>query len=67
MEQKPNDILNEADWLVAYDHLNMVIAEHVSAGSAAVANLYIKLLPLKRRYDAGIRTRQLYNEIMDCE
>ena len=66
MEQKTTDILTEADWLFAYDHLNMVIAEHAAIGMAGVSNLYIKLLPLKRRYDAGIRTRELYNEIVEC-
>lgn len=61
-----NNTLNELDWLVAYDHLNMVIAEHVNTGSSAVASLYIKILPLKEKYDAGVRTRELYEDIMSC-
>lgn len=60
-------IPNESDWLYAYDHLNMVIAEHIAIGTIGVTNLYVKLLPLKRRYDAGIRTKELYDEIVSCE
>lgn len=67
MEEKDTFIPNEADWLYAYDHLNMVIAEYTAAGTAGLAALYMILLPLKRRYDAGIRTRELYNEIVNCE
>ena len=62
-----NKTLNEADWLFAYDHLNMVIAEYTTLGTSGVAALYIKLLPLKRRYDAGIRTQELYDDIVNCE
>ena len=65
MEQK--NTLNEADWLYAYDHLNMVIAEYTALGTAGLAALYMKLLPMKRRYDAGIRTQELYDEIVSCE
>lgn len=67
MKENDNFIPNEADWLFAYDHLNMVIAEYTSIGAAGVAALYIKLLPLKRRYDGGIRTRELYDEMVSCE
>ena len=62
-ELEPND----ADWIVAYDHLNMVIGEYAAAGTSAVFALIGHLLPLKKRYDTGERTRELYDEIMECE
>ena len=65
MEQKNN--LTEVDWLYAYDHLNMLIAEYTSIGTAGVATLYMILLPLKRKYDAGIRTKELYDDIVNRE
>ena len=55
---------NDADWLVAYDHLNMVIAEYMSIGKPGAIVIREVLTPLKRRYDMGERTKELYNAIM---
>lgn len=60
---KPKEI-TDMEWLTAYDHLNMVIAEYTNDGLSGLRTLYEKLLPMKRRYDAGIRTKELYDEIM---
>lgn len=59
--------LNEGDWIVACDHLNMVIAEFVTLGMEGKHMLYETLLPLKKRYDLGERTRELYDAIMAVE
>lgn len=59
--------LNDFDWIVAYDHLNMVIAEYASIGWVGEFGLRCVLLPLKKRYDTGERTRELYDAIMECE
>lgn len=63
--QKSQQPLTEADWLFAYDHLNMVMAEHTAIGSFGVAAMYIQLTPLKNRYDSGERTRELYDAITE--
>ncbi len=63
---KPKEI-TDVEWLFAYDHLNMVIAEHMHSGKDGLRPLYDKLLPMMRRYNAGIRTKELYDEIMSCE
>lgn len=65
-EAKPKEI-TDVEWAFAYDHLNMVIAEYMHAGMNGLLPLYDKLLPMKRRYDAGIRTKELYDSIMSCE
>ena len=59
--------LNEGDWIVACDHLNMVIAECVHAGTEEEAYLVGSLLSLKKRYDVGERTWKLYDAIMALE
>lgn len=59
--------VGEADWIVACDHLNMVIAEYVMAGWSGQFALNATLIPLKRRYDCGERTQTLYDEIMALE
>lgn len=56
--------LNPADWDIAYDHLNMVIAEYANGIYMDEIALEGVLLPLKRRYDTGERTRRLYESIM---
>lgn len=63
---KPKEI-TDVEWLFAYDHLNMVISEHLNSGREGLLPLYTKLLPMKRRYDAGIRTKELYEEIVNLE
>lgn len=61
---RPKEI-TDAEWVFAYDYLNMVIAEYTNAGMRGLMPLYDKLLPMKRRFDAGIRTKELYDEIMN--
>ena len=65
--QKSQQPLTEADWLFAYDHLNMVMAEYTAVGSSGVAAMYIKLTPLKTRYDSGERTQELYDAIAELK
>lgn len=54
-------------WLPAVNYLNMMIAEYAAIGASSFIGLYTILLPLKRRYDSGERTPELYDEIMQCE
>ena len=56
--------INEADAKMASIHLDMVIAEYAALGMNGKHKLYETLLPLKRRYDSGERTRNLYDAIM---
>lgn len=59
--------VGEGDWIIACDHLNMLIAEYVAAGWVGQFALQTTLLPLKKRYDSGERSQSLYDEIMACE
>lgn len=53
------------DWNEAENYLNRVIADQASYGTWGY--IRVALLPLKNRYDAGERTRELYDAIMECE
>ena len=64
IEAHGTERVSDADWLVAYDHLNMVMAEYLSIGRAGEIVIQKVLTPLKRRYDMGERTVELYNAIM---
>lgn len=55
------------DWERAINYLNELIAEYANIGFSGQFGLHLVLLPLKRRYDAGERTIELYNAIMQCE
>lgn len=55
------------DWSKAEDYLNLLIAEYANLGFAGYFGLNLTLLPLKRRFDGGERTDELYKEIMECE
>ena len=55
------------DWERAESWLNKLIAEYVALGWAGSFGLRLTLLPLKQRFDAGERTRDLYDTIMQCE
>ena len=57
----------ELDWDGADNYLKTMIAEYVSLGWAGRFGLDGVLLPLKRRFDNGERTKKLYDEIMRCE
>lgn len=55
------------DWKRAEMQLYTLIAEYADLGYTGLFGLYITLLPLKRRFDAGERTQELYDEIMQCK
>lgn len=57
----------EEQWLNAWNYLNFMIAEYASLGMAGQFGLKCTLLPLKARYDAGERSKELFNEISKCE
>ena len=56
--------ISEDDEAMAMIHLGMIIDEYMELGMAGKRMLYETLLPLKRRYDSGERTRELYDAIM---
>lgn len=60
-------LYQEAMWKEAEDYLNMLIAEDTAIGLAGYFGLQLTLLPLKKRFDDGERTIELYDEIMNCE
>lgn len=59
-----SNTISEGDWTLAYDHLNHVIAEYMAMRINGAVVLQQVLMPLKRRYDMGERTRSLYDHIM---
>lgn len=56
--------ISEYESLRAIGHLNTVIAKYTELGMEGKHMLYETVLPLKRRYNSGERTRELYNAIM---
>lgn len=70
LSRQPDLRLLETDvvWRPAIEHLNAVIAEYaLRIATGGLLALCLTLLPLKQRYDAGERTPELYDEIMQCE
>lgn len=63
-EEKP---LTDSDWDSAIQYLNTFIAEYASIGPMGQFALYGVLIPLKKRYDSGERTPELYKEMMEVE
>jgi hypothetical protein len=59
--------MSDEAWEAVENYLNAMIAEYVAIGQFGVLGLQVTLLPLKKRLDAGERSEELYNEIMDCE
>lgn len=59
--------LTEENWKEAEAHLNLYIAEYANIGWGGSFGLNGVLLPLKRRYDRGERTYNLYKEMMAVE
>lgn len=55
------------DWDKAESYLNKTIAEYAAIGMPGRFALQLTLIPLKKRYDDGERTQELYDEIMECE
>lgn len=54
----------EDDWSAAYDHLNALIKHYTYGTQFGTTVVNFVLTPLKRRYDNGERTKELYNAIM---
>lgn len=59
--------LLEMDWEKAFNYLNMMMAEYVLIGAAGWMGLQLGLVPLRKRYDKGERTPDLYDSIMAIE
>ena len=55
------------DWAQAEAYLNRVITGYAELGWAGSLGLNLILLPLKRRFDSGERTQELFDEIAECE
>lgn len=64
---KPPVTISDEKWKEAINYLNMLIAEYASIGFAGSFGLNGVLIPLKKRFDKGERTKELYDEIMQCE
>ena len=60
-------IITTERWEKAYAYLKETIVFNTEIGWAGRFALDGVLLPLKKRYDSGERTVELYNEIMACE
>lgn len=54
------------DWIEARHHLDGLIMDYSRIGPAGQYMLSI-LYALRRRYEQGERTDELYNDIMECE
>lgn len=63
---KSNQITDE-QWKNAIEHLNTHIIEYASFGWAGQFGLNGVLIPLKKRFDKGERTRELYDAMMGVE
>lgn len=57
----------ELDWEGAIKYLDSLIVEYALIGWAGRFGLDGVLVPLKKRFDSGERTKKLYDEIMECE
>ena len=60
-------IITDEAWVKAYAYLKDCIVAYTEIGWTGRFALDGILLPLKKRYDNGERTKELYNEIMACE
>ena len=59
--------ISDEKWQEAINRLHMYISEYAMIGWGGQFGLNGTLLPLKRRYDSGERTLELYNEMMAVE
>lgn len=62
-----NTPVTPEEWAKAIDYLNTLIIEYASIGMAGRFGLDGVLIPLRKRYESGERTRELYEAIMECE
>lgn len=56
-----------ADWDKARRILHDVIMRCAALGVPGLVSLHHVVMPLKRRYDRGERTEDLYREILDLQ
>lgn len=59
--------ISDEEWDKAKKYLEMLIVEYASIGFAGTFGLNGVLVPLRKRFEAGERTKALYDEIMRCE
>ena len=64
---KNNNSISEEEWKKAISYLNNLIIEYASIGWPGQFGLHGVFVPLKKRYENGERTKELYNSIMECE
>ena len=65
--QMSNPPISDEEWGKAVKHLDEIIVMYATIGWAGRFALDGVLAPLKKRYESGERTKELYNEIMECE
>ena len=59
--------VSEDQWDKAIEHLDSLIIMYATIGWPGQFGLHGVLVPLKKRYENGERTKELYDEIMECE
>lgn len=59
--------VTDEEWKKAIEHLDMLILMYASIGPTGMFGLAGVLSPLKKRYEEGERTKELYDAIMACE
>lgn len=60
-------MISESQWEEAKAYLDMMITAYQAIGFSGVFGLSLTLMPLKKRYDSGERTQELYDAIMEIE
>jgi hypothetical protein len=60
-------VVSDEEWDKAIEYLKMLIVEYASIGFAGRFGLDGVLIPLKKRYENGERSKALYDAIMECE
>lgn len=55
------------DWVEALTHLRTAEEIYASIGTAGMLSLVRVIAPLRDRYNAGERSKELYAEIMQIE
>ena len=60
-------VISEEDWEKAIKHLEFYIVEYASIGFSGQLALQATLIPLRKRYENGERTLQLYEAMMEIE
>ena len=63
----PETVVSDEEWDKAIEYLKMLIVEYASIGFAGRFGLDGVLIPLKKRYENGERSKALYDAIMECE